>query len=1254
MGEFFSDFKYIDNAIKYYLKGNDEDVSINDKSLLRKPVSLNTKSYRFMEAMLRRNIGSHNFRYDGFGTTIGMNANPFLNSETDPWFFIDEAKNKYENYLSYVNDLYFHGTMLPPNFQTVYNTKGESLSQITDYNEMLEEISRVGAIHHYNIDDIAGARMFLPNGTTNPNGYDDTRLGVINNFYLSGTLRNSYNKTLVQKTSSYHQPSYGSKESTSDESFSVTQGAYHKFGLKGEYGIINSSFGAKEGVVTSQQLLTDDIIPWSTADNYFASNNNNERMGNILGVGGDIYAENYSDNERNENGYKSYPFGNFYSLSYSLGLLTASGGKTQEFIAKSIYGVDLLSTYIPSLEYNKGDITSLKKMSRKKYFASIGSRGTNYIDAMTGIDVEYEMNHKNDIIRIKLNDAGNDNLYTFNTYLVYLEAEGNKQPVEINNILGNNGTSIGYYQSYNDNILNKEDIISYTNRQFQANKFKTLIGRFHTDAYKNVNDVKVLKDFTSSAVSQYGMSRGRNLLKVQKSDVNGFEDPYCRVWTYHKQYSRYNNLIRPFHNVDQYAFDVLMNDWQKNRDRLLTYGTRNKETGMVQITQSNSLTKCMFSIENLAWDEFLLNERNYQKGPNGGRIMWFPPYGLTFQEQSKANWSATQFIGRGEKIYSYVDTERSGSLSFQLLIDHPSIINSIPHDTENLESEVDNVDSVEQRILRFFAGCDVLWGDVQVVEKRSEEEKANVPILRNGTIQNYYIEFNIYFPYGYSGDEGDVEWYDYLINGTGIIIPHQDMGAVNVFTTSGLTQQIGGYEMENDLGLSCITNWATFPPSQETTSGLKHNLTKIYYQLKDSDTLYDIPLYTLDINKTSQKEKNPLKNWVTNYWGFLIDKSYGEVVFNSEKNYLDVNSYHLNSKKSKKKKKDIEENKLDISFGDLAIFLQVKTSEEREKTITSQATQTLLKKIFEEYKVKEVNLTANSIIDKALGQKRNENIKEWLKKSNYFSSCEIKSVANCDEQVNEKLKKDINSKTSKEARKVNVVISLEKEILDLEMDYYDRMNDTIIQKAKNNTNYDVKTNPMVEMALLNLNEYQKKLSVSNNNEEGNGWTNRVVAEENFFKDLTKNDNFLRSKIQDKIKYFDPAFHSMTPEGFNERLTFLQQCTRQGTTKSALYGGKNTRNLAFGKPPICVLRIGDFFNTKIVIDSVNIRYDETQWDLNDEGIGIMPMFAQVDISFNFIGGSELANAVSILQNAVTYNYYANTSVYNPFAKHGEIK
>ena len=110
---------------------------------------------------------------------------------------------------------------------------------------------------------------------------------------------------------------------------------------------------------------------------------------------------------------------------------------------------------------------------------------------------------------------------------------------------------------------------------------------------------------------------------------------------------------------------------------------------------------------------------------------------------------------------------------------------------------------------------------------------------------------------------------------------------------------------------------------------------------------------------------------------------------------------------------------------------------------------------------------------------------------------------------------------------------------------------------------------------------------------------------------------------------------------------MHQCTRQGGTHSASdIGTWNTAdNLSFGRPPVCVLRIGDFFHTKIIIKSLNIKYDQSTWDMNDEGIGVMPMIADVDISFVFIGGSDLSGPISRLQNALSFNYYANTSVYD---------
>ena len=95
------------------------------------------------------------------------------------------------------------------------------------------------------------------------------------------------------------------------------------------------------------------------------------------------------------------------------------------------------------------------------------------------------------------------------------------------------------------------------------------------------------------------------------------------------------------------------------------------------------------------------------------------------------------------------------------------------------------------------------------------------------------------------------------------------------------------------------------------------------------------------------------------------------------------------------------------------------------------------------------------------------------------------------------------------------------------------------------------------------------------------------------------------------------------------------------------------NTAFGPPPVCVLRIGDFYHTKIVLDSVSYNYDENTLDLNPEGIGVQPMIVTVQTNFKFIGGQSLEGPVSKLQNALSFNFFANTELYDERAQNNPI-
>jgi hypothetical protein len=149
-------------------------------------------------------------------------------------------------------------------------------------------------------------------------------------------------------------------------------------------------------------------------------------------------------------------------------------------------------------------------------------------------------------------------------------------------------------------------------------------------------------------------------------------------------------------------------------------------------------------------------------------------------------------------------------------------------------------------------------------------------------------------------------------------------------------------------------------------------------------------------------------------------------------------------------------------------------------------------------------------------------------------------------------------------------------------------------------------------------------------------------------------------LKDKLQFFDPAFHSMTPEGLNSRLTFLQQCMRPGEsipTIKTVNGQSVVQydvavNTAFGAPPILILRVGDFFNTKIAPNSLSITYENL--DINPEGIGVQPMIANVTLGFNMLGGAGLKEPVDKLQNALSFNYYANTEMYDERADATDIE
>ena len=434
-------------------------------------------------------------------------------------------------------------------------------------------------------------------------------------------------------------------------------------------------------------------------------------------------------------------------------------GKDYAFIYDHARRNYLQGTYVPNKEYDGCYKFTFYKEAPTIRFADPYNDAMNLLDRWTP-DAEFESTLAE---------------WTTKHYAESNDGYTNNKEIGTQSDLdnGNPGVAYGTIESFSKQLTTC-DLIKKTNDNFNHGKYETLIARFHTNAESS----KDPNNPTQTANSHFGMSHGRNLLKINPSEHNGYDNPYCRVWTYHHQYNQIARQIRPFddefNSQEKLESGELVGDFDTvgfrtsrsqsygfdgGSKRLDDYGVLNYQNGTVNIAPTAKIKdyfehkendyerqviatkKCMFSIENLAWRDDKTVKDEYdayglspeQKGPLGGRIMWFPPYDLSFNEDVSVNWNSNQFIGRGEKVYTYTDTERIGNLSFTLLIDHPAILDywtghqrngmknqGMPLDQGN-SGGVDNKNNQENTLLRFFAGCDILSAKPQEFRVRNKK-----------------------------------------------------------------------------------------------------------------------------------------------------------------------------------------------------------------------------------------------------------------------------------------------------------------------------------------------------------------------------------------------------------------------------------------------------------------------------------------------------------------------------------------------------
>jgi hypothetical protein len=689
-------------------------------------------------------------------------------------------------------------------------------------------------------------------------------------------------------------------------------------------------------------------------------------------------------------------------------------------------------------------------------------------------------------------------------------------------VWGRDGTSF----EYDSDVAGLTEIANATDSRFAGGEFKD------RDMWNSFNIQNGLLSYTRQLLNSKGRYASFDLTRKKFQDTNGnvhfngspldtLPDGSAR------NYSRRHSMLDPY---DRYAKAIRFegNTIYNGNPNSVIYNSVLPKIHPVLDDQNIDVSNMMFSIENLALQVNELGELNddfdtvlplCEVGQNGGRLMWFPPYDIRLSEQSVARWETTSFIGRGEPIYTYNNSERVANLSFKLLIDYPPQL-------LNYKSQAD----FHKKAAEFFAfGGDGIPDNTTNIVKL--EKQINDLIEEKRLIQPtkeladpelpFNTEVSFYFP--------------------------NDIPKAGNPTGTGVEYVKGlSYEDSVDIGDECGGD-----------------------------------------NGFNEDFNNFIDEYILQF-------------LNPEPNNIQLN----------------DETYANINFVNIELIGFATTLYETDPTLPASQQ----RNIEQEY-------------NKQLSQRRIDAVRNYINsrfKTLFSTSRDITSygVRFIEDPLGSSTSDPANgtedaicSAAAKEERRVLIRFvhngnKLNKTVPITTQQEQDRRKiDEDIQALTNKLNNARNVNNSISPCVYSRQEV----------EEGYQKGFRSIHNGKFY----------------------PVFHSQTPEDFHKRLTFLQQCTRQGPAirKQREEDSLSAKNSVFGRQPVCILRIGDFFHTKVIIDNISFQYEESTWDLNPEGMGMQPMLADITMQMKVIGGQSLKTPIEAIQNAASFNYYANSTFYN---------
>lgn len=781
----------------------------------------------------------------------------------------------------------------------------------------------------------------------------------------------------------------------------------------------------------------------------------------------------------------------------------------------------------------------------------------------------------------------------------------------------------------------------------------TTIPDFDDSQFSNERDIIWGVDDLETLQNKFGIKRGLLYYTgkfIQESSVGFKYKQNTRNFTddnptdQDKKGNRGNFTCRIHTKVDKYGYS------QAKAIRYLGHGRGFSPTEFTvkpiisPIVQANtkntwnSYKNVMFYIENLAWGKQDLIDNDLvgtcEHGTLDGRIMWFPPYDLSIAESSTASWDNVSFIGRGEPVYTYNNSERGLTLSWKLIMDYPEVLDT------RLKG------ATSEQIARFFA-CDEFPNlelppekEVPRIEVDEFEDKV-IPPPKIDLKTKYYFANDV--PVLPNNWETEITpSIKKKLNPEELVVFRKLLKGYKLETNYfGRTFKRNGFKTEKVNDDREVTN---FPKVGEVRYGQAVN--DVDYGYYWQHAILDNTNYTKTISpgvvkpvdlKDLAKVEYKIKE---DYYGKLIPIDY------------DIDHYYPNYIGTKWERDE------KINLGFLA---------------SVEADITLLQNTFEKPKAQVVevaesvpllNPNITGVIDATMPVEPPK-IVETNDLTDKFAyepkDFELQFIGNASLLTNAEYNQGLGYRRAIALyQEFNRLFKI-KTGKDIEEYGFGgiRIFSNGEEQAKSKGG-DLDGGKSDDKTKQDRNAYLKVVQI------GQPRTRKVKKIKKTFVEIQKErgivsktqnkkpcgydeepDGMMYKNLSDKSRYYHHAFHSQTPEDFHRRLTFLQQCMRQG---QSLFlnstSNKANSNTVFGKQPFCILNIGDLLKCKIIIESMSINYDETQvvWDMNPESMGMQPMVATVSLTCKIVGGMSMKAPIEKIQNAVSFNYYKNSTFY----------